>query len=176
MALTLTLTSTIPLKNIGLRVVGGLEFRKGLKTKWVSDYRSRRDDSNGPRIVKIGAILPYFWPRQFWFDAFWRKCVLVCGLKQAEWRIKRHKNFGNYSWHRCDSNSPNIVKIGAILAIFRPFKDFRVFYFWWVVSWRWCLRFWWKVMIRQKDEEDEKSQTKAAVSASLRTNNCILIG
>ena len=57
LALTLTLTSTIPFKNIGLRVVGGLEFRKGLKTKCVSDYRSRHDDSNGPRIVKIGAIL-----------------------------------------------------------------------------------------------------------------------
>ena len=42
--------------NSGQRV-SGLEFRKGLKTKLVSDYRSRHDDSNGPRIVKIGAIL-----------------------------------------------------------------------------------------------------------------------
>ena len=57
LVLALTLTSTIPVKKIGLRVVGGLEFRKGLKTKWVSDYRSRHDDENGARIVKIGAIL-----------------------------------------------------------------------------------------------------------------------
>ena len=28
----------------------------------VSDYRSRHDDSNGPRIVKIGAILAMFAP------------------------------------------------------------------------------------------------------------------
>ena len=49
--------------NLGQRV-SGLEFRKGLKTKCVSDYRSRHDDQNGPRIVKIGAILPCFWPLQ----------------------------------------------------------------------------------------------------------------
>ena len=34
------------------------------KPKCVSNDRSRRDDSNGPRIVKIGAILGYFWPCQ----------------------------------------------------------------------------------------------------------------
>ena len=34
------------------------------KPKCVSNDRSRRDDSNGPRIVKIGAILGYFWPLQ----------------------------------------------------------------------------------------------------------------
>mgnify|MGYP000751084504 CR=1 FL=1 len=30
---------------------------------------------------------------------------------------------------RCDDFGPKIVKIGAILAIFQPFKDFRVFHF-----------------------------------------------
>ena len=35
------------------------------KTKHVSKDRSRREDSNGPRIVKIGDTLGYFW-RQFW--------------------------------------------------------------------------------------------------------------
>ena len=29
--------------------------------KWVSDYRSRHEDSNGPRIVKIGAVLGHLW-------------------------------------------------------------------------------------------------------------------
>ena len=47
-----------PLK-LGQRVERS-EFRKGLKTKWVSDYRSRHDDENGARIVKIGAILLCF--------------------------------------------------------------------------------------------------------------------
>ena len=31
--------------------------------------------------------------------------------------------FGNCSWRRCGSNGPKIVKIRAILAIFRPFEN-----------------------------------------------------
>ena len=38
--------------------------KKFEKPKCVSNDRSRRDDSNSPRIVKIGAILGYFWPCQ----------------------------------------------------------------------------------------------------------------
>ena len=34
------------------------------KTKCVSNDRSRRDDQNAYRIIKIGAILGYFWPLQ----------------------------------------------------------------------------------------------------------------
>ena len=34
--------------------------KKSKKTKCVSNDRSRHDDSNGPRIVKIGAILAIF--------------------------------------------------------------------------------------------------------------------
>ena len=48
--------SVFALENWPLSVFA-LEFRKRLKTKWVSNDRSRRDDSESGRIVKIGAIL-----------------------------------------------------------------------------------------------------------------------
>lgn len=46
---------------------GRTDGRKNKKTKnakCVSNDRSRRDDSESGRIVKIGAILGYFWPLQ----------------------------------------------------------------------------------------------------------------
>ena len=42
------------------QLLGGLEIPQDPKTKWVSDYRSRYDDSNGPRIVQIGAFSNVF--------------------------------------------------------------------------------------------------------------------
>ena len=39
--------------------------------------------------------------------------------------FRRPKNFSNFSWQRCDSFGPKIIKIGAILIIFRPFEISR---------------------------------------------------
>ena len=39
----------------------------------------------------------------------------------------RSKFFSKFSWQRCDSFGPKIVKIGAILTVFRPFEISRKF-------------------------------------------------
>ena len=41
--------------------------------------------------------------------------------------FRRPKIFSKFSWHRCDSFGPKIVKIGAILTVFRPFEISRKF-------------------------------------------------
>jgi len=41
--------------------------------------------------------------------------------------LRRPKIFSKFSWHRCDSFGPKIVKIEAILAVFRPFEISRKF-------------------------------------------------
>ena len=41
--------------------------------------------------------------------------------------FRRPKFFSKFSWHRCDSFGPKIVKIGAILTVFRPFEISRKF-------------------------------------------------
>ena len=38
--------------------------KKTETTKWGSDYRERYCDQNECRIIKIGAMQPYFWPLQ----------------------------------------------------------------------------------------------------------------
>ena len=41
--------------------------------------------------------------------------------------FRRPKFFSIFSWQRCDSFGPKIVKIGAILTVFRPFEISRKF-------------------------------------------------
>ena len=41
--------------------------------------------------------------------------------------FRRPKFFSKFSWQRCDSFGPKIVKIGAILTVFRPFEISRKF-------------------------------------------------
>ena len=41
--------------------------------------------------------------------------------------FRRPKVFSKFSWQRCDSFGPKIVKIGAILTVFRPFEISRKF-------------------------------------------------
>ena len=41
--------------------------------------------------------------------------------------FRRPKFFAKFSWQRCDSFGPKIVKIGAILTVFRPFEISRKF-------------------------------------------------
>ena len=41
--------------------------------------------------------------------------------------FRRPNFFSKFSWHRCDSFGPKIVKIGAILTVFRPFEIPRKF-------------------------------------------------
>ena len=41
--------------------------------------------------------------------------------------FRRPNFFSKFSWQRCDSFGPKIVKIGAILIVFRPFEISRKF-------------------------------------------------
>ena len=73
-------------KKVGSGRPDGRKKKKTKKPKCVSNDRSRRDDSNAYWIVKIGAILGYFWPLQSFdgltvWTTYFSKRVRFDGLK-----------------------------------------------------------------------------------------------
>ena len=66
-----------------------------------------------------------FVPKTVYGPKFFELFAKVFRIFRPHRNFRRPRIFSKFSWQRCDSFGPKIVKIGAILTVFRPFEISR---------------------------------------------------
>ena len=79
-------------------------------------------------VTKIWPFLFCFVPKTVYRTKFFELFAKVfSNFLPSRKFFRQPKFFSKFSWQRCDSFGPKIVKIGAILTVFRPFEISRKF-------------------------------------------------